>query len=143
MVRCAERWKELLLAAGADRAEVMPSNGNPIVYAERLIGDDRPTVLVYSHYDVMPAEPLDLWKSDPFKAEIRDGRLWARGADDDKGQAMVQAKAFEYLVRQGEMNCNVPPPVISPAFNHTSRSPSRARTRRAPPPSLASVCRHR
>ena len=107
MVRCAERWKELLLAAGADRAEVMPSNGNPIVYAERLIGDDRPTVLVYSHYDVMPAEPLDLWKSDPFKAEIRDGRLWARGADDDKGQAMVQAKAFEYLVRQGEMNCNV------------------------------------
>ena len=107
MVRCAERWKELLLAAGADRAEVMPSNGNPIVYAERLIGNDRPTVLVYSHYDVMPAEPLDLWKSDPFKAEIRDGRLWARGADDDKGQAMVQAKAFEYLVRQGEMNCNV------------------------------------
>ena len=107
MVRCAERWKELLLAAGADRAEVMPSNGNPIVYAERLIGDDRPTVLVYSHYDVMPAEPLDLWKSDPFKAEIRDGRLWARGANDDKGQAMVQAKAFEYLVRQGEMNCNV------------------------------------
>ena len=107
MVHCAERWKELLLAAGADRAEVMPSNGNPIVYAERLIGADRPTVLVYSHYDVMPAEPLDLWKSDPFKAEIRDGRLWARGADDDKGQAMVQAKAFEYLVRQGEMNCNV------------------------------------
>ena len=107
MVRCAERWKELLLAAGADRAEVMPSNGNPIVYAERLIGDDRPTVLVYSHYDVMPAEPLDLWKSNPFKAEIRDGRLWARGANDDKGQAMVQAKAFEYLVRQGEMNCNV------------------------------------
>ena len=107
MIRCAERWKALLLAAGADRAEVMPSNGNPIVYAERLIGADRPTVLVYSHYDVMPAEPLDLWKSDPFKAEIRDGRLWARGADDDKGQAMVQAKAFEYLVRQGEMNCNV------------------------------------
>ncbi|MEE1090441.1 MAG: dipeptidase [Paludibacteraceae bacterium] len=107
MVRCAERWKELLLAAGADRAEVMPSNGNPIVYAERLIGADRPTVLVYSHSDVMPAEPLELWKSDPFKAEIRDGRLWARGADDDKGQAMVQAKAFEYLVRQGEMNCNV------------------------------------
>ena len=107
MVRCAERWKELLLAAGAERAEVMPSKGNPIVYAERLIGAEYPTVLVYSHYDVMPAEPLDLWKSDPFKAEIRDGRLWARGADDDKGQAMVQAKAFEYLVRQGEMKCNV------------------------------------
>lgn len=107
MIRCAERWKELLLAAGAERAEVMPSAGNPIVYAERLIGNEYPTVLVYSHYDVMPAEPLDLWKSDPFKAEIRDGRLWARGADDDKGQAMVQAKAFEYLVRQGELKCNV------------------------------------
>ena len=107
MVRCAERWKELLLAAGAERAEVMPSKGNPIVYAERLIGAEYPTVLVYSHYDVMPAEPLELWKSDPFKAEIRDGRLWARGADDDKGQAMVQAKAFEYLVRQDEMKCNV------------------------------------
>ena len=107
MIRCAERWKELLLAAGAERAEVMPSKGNPIVYAERLIGAEYPTVLVYSHYDVMPAEPLDLWKSDPFKAEIRDGRLYARGADDDKGQAMVQAKAFEYLVRQGEMKCNV------------------------------------
>ena len=107
MIRCAERWKELLLAAGAERAEVMPSAGNPIVYAERLIGSEYPTVLVYSHYDVMPAEPLDLWKSDPFKAEIRDGRLWARGADDDKGQAMVQAKAFEYLVRQGELKCNV------------------------------------
>ena len=107
MIRCAERWKELLLAAGAERAEVMPSKGNPIVYAERLIGAEYPTVLVYSHYDVMPAEPLELWKSDPFKAEIRDGRLYARGADDDKGQAMVQAKAFEYLVRQGEMKCNV------------------------------------
>ena len=107
MIRCAERWKELLLAAGAERAEVMPSKGNPIVYAERLIGEEYPTVLVYSHYDVMPAEPLELWKSDPFKAEIRDGRLYARGADDDKGQAMVQAKAFEYLVRQGKMKCNV------------------------------------
>ena len=107
MIRCAERWKELLLAAGAERAEVMPSKGNPIVYAERLISAEYPTVLVYSHYDVMPAEPLELWKSDPFKAEIRDGRLYARGADDDKGQAMVQAKAFEYLVRQGEMKCNV------------------------------------
>ena len=107
MIRCAERWKELLLAAGAERAEVMPSKGNPIVYAERLIDAEYPTVLVYSHYDVMPAEPLELWKSNPFKAEIRDGRLWARGADDDKGQAMVQAKAFEYLVRQGEMKCNV------------------------------------
>ena len=63
MLRCAERWRELLLAAGADRAEVMPSQGNPLVFAEKHIADDAPTVLVYAHYDVMPAEPLELWKS--------------------------------------------------------------------------------
>ena len=104
---CAERWKQLLLEAGVDRAEIMPSKGNPLVYAEKVVDAAAPTVLVYSHYDVMPAEPLELWNSDPFKMVVKDGRIWARGADDDKGQAMVQAKAFEYLVRQGEMNCNV------------------------------------
>ncbi|MCM1035315.1 MAG: dipeptidase [Paludibacter sp.] len=100
MLRCAERWKELLLASGADRAEVMPTKGNPMVYAERMVNKSAKTVLVYAHYDVMPAEPLELWKSDPFRAEIRDNRLYARGADDDKGQAMVQVKAFEYMVRE-------------------------------------------
>ena len=116
MLRCAERWRELLLQAGAQHAEVMPSQGNPFVYAEysplasspnSLITSDIPTVLVYSHYDVMPAEPLELWNSEPFEPSIRDGRLYARGADDDKGQAMIQVKAFEYLVREGLMNCRV------------------------------------
>lgn len=107
MIRCANRWCELLLAAGADKATVMPTDGNPIVYGEKLIDPALPTVLVYSHYDVMPAEPLELWKSDPFKAEIRDNHLWARGADDDKGQAMVQVKAFEYLNSENELRCNV------------------------------------
>ena len=125
MLRCAERWRELLLEAGAQHAEVMPSAGNPFVYAEytpitnseasnspsgRPIGDTPsyiPTVLVYSHYDVMPVEPLDLWHSNPWEPSIRDGRLFARGADDDKGQAMIQVKAFEYLVREGLMNCRV------------------------------------
>ena len=111
MLRCAERWRELLLEAGAQRAEVMPSAGNPFVYAEyepkEVRGEDIPTVLVYSHYDVMPVEPLDLWHSNPWEPEIRDGRLYARGADDDKGQAMIQVKAFEYLVREGLMNCRV------------------------------------
>ena len=114
MLRCAERWKELLLAAGCQRAEVLPSSGNPFVYAEykSKIKNHKsqipiPTVLVYSHYDVMPVEPIDQWKSDPWEPDIRDGRLYARGADDDKGQAMIQAKAFEYLVHEGLMACNV------------------------------------
>lgn len=107
MTRCAERWRELLLAAGAEKAEVMPTDGNPIVYAERHVSDDAKTVLIYSHYDVMPAEPLELWKTNPFEPEIRDGRIWARGADDDKGQAMIQVKAFEYLVRENLLKHNV------------------------------------
>ena len=107
MLRCAERWRELLLAAGAQHAEVMPSEGNPMVYGEYHVADDAPTVLVYGHYDVMPAEPLELWKSNPFEPDVRDGRLYARGADDDKGQSLIQVKAFEYLVKEGKMKANV------------------------------------
>ena len=107
MVACAERWKELLLAAGADKAAVMPTTGNPVVYGERFYSAEAPTILVYSHYDVMPAEPLNLWKSDPFEPEIRDGRIWARGADDDKGQAMMQVKGFETALKMDLVKCNV------------------------------------
>lgn len=107
MLACASRWKELLLEAGADEAMVMPSQGNPLVYAEKRVSLDAPTVLVYAHYDVMPAEPLELWKSDPFEPEVRDGHIFARGADDDKGQSFIQVKAFEYMVRHGELKHNV------------------------------------
>ena len=111
MLRCAERWKELLLEAGCQKAEILPSAGNPFVYAEysptAKSVTQVPTVLVYAHYDVMPVEPLDLWQSDPWEPSIRNGRLYARGADDDKGQAMIQAKAFEYMVREGLLQCNV------------------------------------
>lgn len=107
MVRCAERWRELLLASGCQKAEVMPSAGNPMVYGEFRCPNAKKTVLVYGHYDVMPVEPLDLWKSQPFEPSIREGRLYARGADDDKGQSMIQVKAFEYLVREGLLDCNV------------------------------------
>lgn len=107
MVRCAERWRELLLASGCQKAEVMPSAGNPMVYGEFRCPNAKKTVLVYGHYDVMPVEPLDLWKSEPFEPSIREGRLYARGADDDKGQSMIQVKAFEFLVREGLMDCNV------------------------------------
>ena len=107
MLACAKRWVELLLSSGADRAEVMPTEGNPVVYGEKFVLADVPTVLVYSHYDVMPAEPLELWKSDPFDPVIRDGRIWARGADDDKGQAMMQVKGFETAIAEGLLRCNV------------------------------------
>ena len=107
MLACAERWRQLLLEAGADEAMIMPSEGNPLVYAEKRIDPNAPTILVYAHYDVMPAEPLELWNSQPFEPEIRDGRIWARGADDDKGQSMIQVKAFEYMVREGLLRHNV------------------------------------
>ena len=107
MMRCAERWKELLLEAGADRAEIMPSAGNPLVYAEKHVSDDAKTILIYAHYDVMPVEPLELWHSAPFEPEVRDGHIWARGADDDKGQSMIQVKAFEYMVKEGLLRNNV------------------------------------
>jgi acetylornithine deacetylase/succinyl-diaminopimelate desuccinylase-like protein len=107
MIACAERWKALLLSTGATRAEVMPTAGNPVVYGERILSPDAKTVLVYGHYDVMPPEPLDLWKSPPFEPILRDGRIYARGADDDKGQAMIQAKGFETALQTGILNCNV------------------------------------
>lgn len=107
MTRCAERWREILIAAGVDKAEVMPSNGNPLVYAEKHISDNAKTILIYSHYDVMPVEPLDLWNSAPFEPEVRDGHIWARGADDDKGQAMIQVAAFKYLIDENLLHNNI------------------------------------
>lgn len=107
MVRCAERWRELLIEAGCDKAEVMPSAGNPVVYGEKTIDPAKPTVLVYGHYDVMPVEPLDLWNTKPFEPVIKDEKIWARGADDDKGQSFMQAKAFEFMVKTGQLPCNV------------------------------------
>jgi acetylornithine deacetylase/succinyl-diaminopimelate desuccinylase-like protein len=107
MYRAAEKWKELLLAAGVDKAEVMETDGNPVTYGEKIIDKNAPTVLVYGHMDVMPVDPLELWNSDPFEPVIKDGKIWARGADDDKGQAFMHAKAFEYLVQSGKLTCNV------------------------------------
>ncbi len=111
MLSCAGRWKQLLLQAGAQKAEVMPSEGNPMVYAEYRVpshlSTSTRTVLVYAHYDVMPVEPLQEWHTDPWKLTEREGRMYGRGADDDKGQAMIQVKAFEYLVKTRQLNCNV------------------------------------
>lgn len=107
MVKAAEKYKEHFLAAGCDKAVVMPTAGNPVVYAEKIIDPAKPTVLVYAHYDVMPVDPLDLWKSPPFEPEIRDGKIYARGADDDKGQGFMHVKAFEALVKNDALPTNV------------------------------------
>ena len=107
MAACAQRWAQLLTEAGADEALVMPSEGNPIVFAQKQTDPSAKTVLVYAHYDVMPAEPLEQWKSAPFEPVVRNGHLYARGADDDKGQSFIQVKAFEYLVRSGLLRTNV------------------------------------
>jgi acetylornithine deacetylase/succinyl-diaminopimelate desuccinylase-like protein len=107
MLRAAEYWKEAILKAGADKAEIIATAGNPVVYGEKIIDSSKPTVLVYGHYDVMPVDPLNLWNSPPFEPEIRDGKIYARGADDDKGQAFMHAKAFEAMVQTGTLPCNV------------------------------------
>ncbi len=107
MLRAAEYWKESILKAGADKAEIIPTAGNPVVYGEKIIDPAKPTVLVYGHYDVMPVDPLNLWTSPPFEPVVRDGKIFARGADDDKGQAFMHAKAFESMVQTGTLPCNV------------------------------------
>jgi len=107
MYKAAEYWKQILLKAGTDKAEVFETKGNPVIYGEKIIDSALPTVLVYSHTDVMPVDPLDLWKIKPFEPEIRDGKIWARGANDDKGQGLMHAIAFEYLLKTGKLACNV------------------------------------
>jgi len=107
MYKAAEYWKKTLLAAGADRAEIYETEGNPVTYGEKIIDPALPTVLVYAHMDVMPVDPLELWDSPPFEPVIRDGKIWARGSDDDKGQSFMHAKAFEYLVKNDLLKVNV------------------------------------
>ncbi len=107
MEKAAQYWRASILAAGADKAEVMPSDGNPVVYGEKIIDPKLPTVLVYGHYDVMPVDPIEKWNTPPFEPVVKDGKIWARGADDDKGQAFMHAKAFELMVKTNTLPCNV------------------------------------
>ena len=107
MRQCAQQYVLSLMEAGADRAGIYPTQGHPVIYAEKLVDPQKPTVLVYGHYDVQPVDPIELWKSSPFEPEIRDGAIYARGADDDKGQSFMHVKAFEYLVSRNELPCNV------------------------------------
>ncbi len=107
MYTAAEWIKEKLIKEGADHAEVMETEGHPVVYGEKILDASLPTVLIYGHYDVQPAEPFDLWKSPPFEPEVRDGRIYARGANDDKGQMFMHFKAFEYMLKTNQLPCNV------------------------------------
>ncbi len=107
MYKAAEQWKHLLKTAGCDKVEIFETEGNPVVFGEKIIAPSLPTTLVYGHMDVMPVEPLNLWDSAPFEPMIQDGKIWGRGADDDKGQSFMHAKAFEYLVHSKELKRNV------------------------------------
>ena len=107
MVACAEAVKKSFLDSGADKAEVMQTDGFPVVYAEKIVDKNKPTVLVYGHYDVQPAEPLELWHSKPFEPVVKDGKVFARGSADDKGQFFMHIKALEMMVKTGTMNTNI------------------------------------
>jgi len=107
MITCAEAVKLRLLEAGVDKVEIYPTDGHPIVYAEKIIDATKPTVLVYGHYDVQPAEPLELWKSGPFDPVIIDGKIFARGSCDDKGQVYMHVKALETMVQTNTLTTNI------------------------------------
>ena len=107
MLACAEAVRTRLLEAGVDKVEIHPTAGHPIVYAEKIIDPAKPTVLVYGHYDVQPAEPLELWKSGPFDPVIIDGKIFARGSCDDKGQFYMHVKALETLVKTNTLVNNI------------------------------------
>jgi acetylornithine deacetylase/succinyl-diaminopimelate desuccinylase-like protein len=107
MLKCADAVKKSLLDAGCDKAEVMATDGHPVVFGEKIVDPAKPTVLVYGHYDVQPAEPLELWHSGPFEPVIKDGKVYARGSADDKGQFYMHVKALETLMKTNSMTTNI------------------------------------
>ena len=108
-VKQAAQWlADSLSRAGLENIEIMPTEGHPVVYADYLHAPGKPTVLVYGHYDVQPVDPLHLWTTPPFEPEIRDNKLYARGATDDKGQVMIHLKAIEAILKQeGTLPVNI------------------------------------
>lgn len=107
VIKTAEFVAEKLKAAGAEKVEICTTAGYPIVYGEKLVDKSVPTVLVYGHYDVQPPDPLELWKTPPFEPTVRDEKIYARGACDDKGQFYMHVKAFELMMQTGALPCNV------------------------------------
>lgn len=113
VLNTADKVAEFLREAGADNVEVCETKGYPVVYGEKIIDPNRPTVLIYGHYDVQPADPIELWESGPFEPVIKktdihpDGAIFARGSADDKGQFFMHVKAFEAMNKTGELPCNI------------------------------------
>lgn len=113
IIRTAEAVKTQLEKAGCDLVEICETPGNPIVYGEKIIDKNLPTVLVYGHYDVQPPDPMDLWDSPPFEPVVKktdihpEGAIFARGSSDDKGQMYMHVKALEYMVKTNQLPCNV------------------------------------
>lgn len=107
VLQAAEAVRKTLEAAGADQTELCETAGFPVVYGEKIIDESKPTILVYGHYDVQPADPLELWNSPPFEPVIKDEKIYARGAADDKGQMYMHVKAFEIMMKTGQLPCNV------------------------------------
>ena len=107
VLRMADAVKDSLVAAGVEKVEICPTPGYPIVYGEKIIDTNLPTVLVYGHYDVQPPDPLELWTSPPFEPVIRNGNIYARGSADDKGQVFMHVKAFELMLQNNLLPCNV------------------------------------
>ncbi len=105
--RCAERVSQRLKEAGAENVEVCETEGHPIVFGEKIKGENLPTVLVYGHYDVQPPDPLELWNSGPFDPVIKNEKVYARGAADDKGQFYMHVKALETMVKTDTLPCNI------------------------------------
>jgi acetylornithine deacetylase/succinyl-diaminopimelate desuccinylase-like protein len=105
--KAAEYLKNKLIEAGVDKAELHETPGHPIVYAEKIVNPSLPTILVYGHYDVQPPDPLNLWESPPFEPVIKDGKIYARGSCDDKGQVYMHVKAFEAMMKLKTLTCNV------------------------------------
>ncbi|MEX2235693.1 MAG: dipeptidase [Cyclobacteriaceae bacterium] len=105
--KAAEFLKQKFSEAGVDKAEICETKGHPIVYAEKIKDPSLPTVLVYGHYDVQPADPLELWDSPPFEPVIKNDKIFARGSCDDKGQVYMHVKAFETMVKHNSLPCNI------------------------------------
>jgi acetylornithine deacetylase/succinyl-diaminopimelate desuccinylase-like protein len=107
VLRCAEAVKKKLADAGLEHVELIATAGHPVVYADKIIDPALPTVLIYGHYDVQPPDPLELWTSGPFDPVVKNGKMYARGAADDKGQVYMHVKAAEYMISTGQLPCNV------------------------------------
>ncbi len=107
MLKTADYVAEKLRLAGAQKVEICQTAGYPIVYGEKIVSESLPTVLVYGHYDVQPPDPLELWHTPPFEPTIRDEKIYARGACDDKGQFYMHVKAFELMMKMDTLPCNI------------------------------------